>query len=412
MESAKRDNERDNVFTIELPGNDLIFTRYLYIKDEVIIALLVSILNKSDTAIFWAYELYYSGFRHELFGLIWKIYYEFFATLNPSYEAYLFKKHKQWLLNINNDDDNNICIVSSIVQDLLFRPFNTDIFNIRNVCESFEIDVDYHKDTEKITDTISLRQNMEQWTTDEDFRSISQWILNINKIITLNDIYSVFLDVFIELTNIQLVKTKLLKDFNIILHSVNVNINGKILLVSKIMTLFSRKYELKKGKSIYIRVEPEDIECYKTLEGYNVLKEACKYNIDNFKHLSLFKLTRNKYILLEKYWYNWEYHASFSPIWSQRIRQYKGYPDYTKQKVIFKEEPDDELMQEFYDNYGLEPDEQPKEVQEKSVQTIESIYNWKWFNEKYKNNGIFEIYEEELDEFDVCKIKYIVFEKV
>ena len=63
-------------------------------------------------------------------------------------------------------------------------------------------------------------------------------------------------------------------------------------------------------------------------------------------------------------------------------------------------------MQEFYNNYGLEPDEQPLEVQLQSIQPIENIHNWKWFNEKYKNNSIFEIYEEELIEFDECKIKY------
>ena len=34
-----------------------IFTRYLYIKDEVKLTLLTSILNKSEKSIFWAYEL-------------------------------------------------------------------------------------------------------------------------------------------------------------------------------------------------------------------------------------------------------------------------------------------------------------------------------------------------------------------
>jgi hypothetical protein len=89
--------KKDDTLTIQLPGSNLVFTQYLYIKEEVILALLVSILNKSDKAIFWAYELYYSGFKYELLNLIWKIYYDFFATLNPAYESYLFKKHKELL---------------------------------------------------------------------------------------------------------------------------------------------------------------------------------------------------------------------------------------------------------------------------------------------------------------------------
>ena len=116
--------------------------------------------------------------------------------------------------------------------------------------------------------------------------------------------------------------------------------------------------------------------------------------------MSLFKLKRSKYNLKEKYWYNWEYHASFSPIWFQRIKQFGGEHDFIKKKIIFKEEPDDDLMQEFYGLYGLEPDEQKKNVQEKNIKKIEKVHNWKWFNDKYRKNGLFEIYEEELEEFD------------
>ena len=62
--------QKDNIINFYLPGSELIFTRYLYVKDEVRISLLVSILKKSDDALFWAYELYYSGFKNELFELI------------------------------------------------------------------------------------------------------------------------------------------------------------------------------------------------------------------------------------------------------------------------------------------------------------------------------------------------------
>ena len=38
----------DNVFTLSLPKSDIIFTRYLYIKDEVEFALTLAILNKQN----------------------------------------------------------------------------------------------------------------------------------------------------------------------------------------------------------------------------------------------------------------------------------------------------------------------------------------------------------------------------
>jgi hypothetical protein len=392
-------SKRDDIFTIPLPGSDLVFTRYLYVKEEVRISLLVSILNKSNDAIFWAYELYYSGFKYELLNLIWKIYYDFFASLNPAYEAYFLKKHKELL-----DEKHNECIISSIIQDLLFRPFNTDIFMLRNICETFDIDVDYYNETEKIINMDEVTFNFTQWFFNNDFRSIAQWILNINKNILPIDVYKICLDIFDK--EVKLLKSKLTKEF---VSAIKVNININHILLSKIMTLFSKKEELKKGKSIYIHVEPEDIIIYEPIIGseelkhYRILEIAYMCGIDDFKHLSLFNLSRNKYDLQEKYCYNWEYHASFSPLWSKRIREFKGYPDYIKQKVIFI---DDDLMQDFYDFYGLEPDEQKLNVQNKSIQIIEKIHNWKWFNEQYKKNSLFEIYEEELEEFDVDGLKY------
>ncbi len=397
-------SKKDDVFTIPLPGSDLVFTQYLYIKEEVRIALLVSILNKSNDAIFWAYELYHSGFKHELLNLIWKIYYDFFATLNPAYEAYLLKKHKELVTNTEPDER----IVSSIIQDLLFRPFNTDVFMLRNVCENFEVDITYHHVAEKITHIDEARHNLTQWVANEDLRSIAQWILNLNKdVIKVADIYNICLDIFDK--ELKLTKGKLQKEF---VSAIRININKNVILLAKIIQLFSRKAELKKGRSIYINVEPEDIIPYEPIIGskdmkhYGILEKAYMCGIDDLKHLSLFKLTRNKYNIQEEYWYRWEYHASFSPLWSKRIREFGGYPDYTKQKVIFKEEPDDELMQEFYGLYGLEPDEQRLDTQNKSIQPIEKIHNWTWFNDQYQKNGLFYVYEEELEEFDNDGLKY------
>ena len=382
----------------ELPSSDLVFTRYLYIKEEVRIGLLVSILNKSDDAIFWGYELYHSGFKHEFFNLIWKIYYDFFATLNPAFEVYLLKKHKEWLRENGDSQDK---FVSSIIQTLLFRPFNTDMFLLRNICEKFDIDISY---TKEITNIDELKDNMIQWVSNKDLRSIAQWILNLNKnTIKLVDIYDICLDIFNNPT-----KSKLMKEFDSAL-TLNININPNIILLSKIVTLFSNS---KKGKNMYISVDPEDIIQYKTIVGnndilaYQILKKACICGIDDFKHLSLFKLTRNKYNLQETYWYHWEYHASFCPIWLKRIKQFVGYRDYSNRQLLFVKKPDDILLQEFYKLYGLEPDEGPLDIQNKSIQPIEKIYDWKWFNNKYKKNGIFEIYEEELEEFNIDGLTY------
>ena len=145
----------DDVFTMKLPGSDLVFTRYLYIKDEVRVSLLVSLLNKSRSALFWAYELYYSGFKHELFMLLFKIYYDFYATLNPLYEKHMVKVFDKFN-DIETDDDTKVCIIGSIIEDFVLKSFNNDMFNIRTICESFEIDIYYHPSTSSITNKVEL----------------------------------------------------------------------------------------------------------------------------------------------------------------------------------------------------------------------------------------------------------------
>lgn len=261
----------DNIFTIKLPGSDLVFTRYLYIKQEVRIALLVSILNKSDEAIYWAYELYYSGFRHELFSLLWQIYYDFFATLNPSFEAYFLKKYNEWYNNLSTNKSPTL--VSSIVQDLLFRPFNTDVFFLRNICEQFQIEIQFHNDTKKILNINDCKYNFTKWIEENDYRSIAQWILNENKdmsLIDVTELYKLCLDIFESIGINKLTKTKLLNEFSTIIK--NNTIDPNLLLLSKIMCLFSQKAQLKKGRSIYISVEPENITQYNTIFGSNDVK--------------------------------------------------------------------------------------------------------------------------------------------
>ena len=382
-----------------------VLTRYLYAKDEVELALLVAILNKSDDSLFWAYELHYSGFTQDLFQLLRKIYYDFFATLNPAFESYLLKKENEWLtlkLNSNaSDTDTPDIIIGSIVQTLLFRPFNTDVFLLRLTSSLFEYDISYGLNIETIANLDDFREAMCHWMETNDYISLTQWVLNVNKnkqILDHSTIYKCCLELF------QLTKGKIGKQ-----HFRGTHKDIDIVLLAKIMTLFSEKHRLKKGKSIYTHVDPETIILYESLCGtnelphYRILEKACICGIDDLKYLSLFKLKRTKYNLRERYLNNWLFYASFSPLWSQRLTRFGGIIDYVKQTVLFG---DDDLMEQFYELYGLEPDEQKKCVQQKSIVDIEQKYNWTWFCGNYRKNGLFEICEEELAELDLEGVMY------
>lgn len=102
----------------------IILTRYLYIKEEVMASLFLSILEKNkEEALFWAYELYYSGFQTETFDYLLTIYSECFAEDNPRLRKYM-----------EGQKSDNPCAVGNIVLNLTdsTRKYNLEYFEARS----------------------------------------------------------------------------------------------------------------------------------------------------------------------------------------------------------------------------------------------------------------------------------------
>lgn len=79
------------------PTPRLVLTRYLYVKEDVLASLCFAILDKqSDEAIFWACELYYSGFEKDVADYVMAIYRELFRPLNPRLEPFLETMRASW----------------------------------------------------------------------------------------------------------------------------------------------------------------------------------------------------------------------------------------------------------------------------------------------------------------------------
>ena len=391
----------DNVFTLTLPKSDIVFTRYLYIKDEVVLALILAILNKqNDEALFWAYELYYSGFYKLLFDNIWKIYYYFFASQNPTFEPYLLTKQTEYYENTKDDK-----IVSMIIQNLIIRDFNIDVFMITNICKLFEVECIY---LNKIKPVLieDITKQIKYWLDNKDYRYICAFILELNKNSDFIFYYSLFLDLFSDYQLTKAVKNNKIRNF---MKSYNSNIDPRIILISKILYLIGEKNKiLKKRRNLYLLVEDDEIckfETVKDITSYRVLENMCFYSIENIKMLNLFQLNRIKYKneLTNMYYNKWIYHASFSPIWHNRIKKYYGYVDYLNMNVCFK---NDDYLEDFYNIYGYEPDEQSSEIQNKNIGSINYDCNWFDFYGLYKNNGIIDISDDELDELNAEPLLY------
>lgn len=368
-------------------NTELQFTRYLYGKDEVEISLMTNLLNRNEDAIFWAYELFHSGFVKDLITLLWKIYYDFYAIINPAFETYLATKLKD-----NELIDNKM--VYTLIKNFMIRRHNMDVFILRKIVNEFEIDCD--------TDLIRLLDS-------KDYLTISSYILENIKEEHVIDVYNKVVSYFSKL-GLKIDSKKSISKFE----KQTRYVNNRILLLSRIIHYFSVLHKIKMGRNLYIHVEPKECVIYETinsnlikneiipiLQPYKILPIARICSIDNLKYLSLFKLKREKTDMTIAYRENWLYHASFSPLWKEKINEYNGKILIDKKTVIFNDDEDEENFREKYD---YEPDEQKKDVQYKSIQEIKCERTWSSFYKEHRNETIVEIDEDIIK--DIEKLTY------
>jgi len=375
-------------------NKEIQFTRYLYEKDEVKMALVVCILNKKDEAIFWAYELYYSGFQSELVAVFWSLYYDFYYTLNPSFEKYLQTRLKK---NLALETDS-VNYISMIVNNFMIRPHNMDIFMLKqilDICDFDKTDIqDYITNPENNIEI--MRRELISAMRTKDFMMLASLILIDIKDEHIDNAFEVATNYFVTEMGLK----KKVHDYN------KDSSNKRVLILCRILHYFTAAANKKLGKNLYVHIEPEEVVLYETISSgadlvpRKILPLAKIYAIDSYNYLSLFVLKRETQDIKTAYYYNWLYYASFSPVWKTRISLCNGVIDQKNKKVTF----DDDDIDEFYDNYGYEPDEQTLEVENKTIQDIRSERNWQSFYKEHNINGLVEIEDDILSSID--KITY------
>lgn len=375
-------------------NEEIQFTRYLYEKDEVKLALILCVLNKKEEAIFWAYELYYSGFQSELVTVFWTLYYNFYYTLNPSFEKYLQTRLKKGLVL----DTDSVNYISMIVNNFMIRPHNMDIFMLKqivNICDFDKTDIqDYISSTENNIEV--MRRELISALRTKDCMVLASLILIDIKDEHIDTMFEVATDYFVTEMGLK----KKVQDYD------KNATNKRVLILCRIVHYFTANANKKLGKNLYIHIEPEEVVLYETIHSskdlspHKILPLAKIYAIDSDNYLSLFDLKRETQDIKTAYYYNWLYYASFSPLWKTRIMKCNGVVDAKNQKVEF----DDDDIERFYDDYGYEPDEQTIEVENKTIQEIRKERNWVSFYKEHNINGVVEIEDDILSSID--KITY------
>ena len=105
-------------------NKNLVLTRYLYSKTEVEQSLLLALLehNMAESK-FWAYELYFSGFKTDIFEYIMRTFDFFYKKENKSLENFIIKTTEEW-----QQDQTKDYLLGTIVGTLATRNYRIDDF--------------------------------------------------------------------------------------------------------------------------------------------------------------------------------------------------------------------------------------------------------------------------------------------
>ena len=334
----------------------MIFTRYLYNTDEVLLTLMEALLKQKsvEECYFWLYEYYNSGFHNETWEFIWKVYYDFYAIGFPKFEKKIKTMYKNWkkkndimylihvvrnLHKCSNNIDYRVFLSRIYYSKYLMRifknPTETESFDrlqpicstkyeellLRSLCENCVASIAYYLN--KTIDSSNLITILES---------------KLERKIKTHDLYDKFPQIMVQILGCS-------DDSKWYFHKEN----KKKLETVKVTDKNYRHIGKHKDVS-YV---------YKTLSNVRL------FGISD--SIGCFSLERRKHNLKKMFWYNWEYFAYKSPIWKQRFDSCAIEIDDKNLKIVFKNIDEEE---EFYEKYNFEPDEQTQEVQEKSTRDI------------------------------------------
>jgi len=319
----------------------MIFTRNLYEKGSVLYSLWYSLLNRDrEQAKFWAYEFYYSGFKKEFFKYIWETYYRFYAYNNTHLEKFLLRRTLEWL-----EDENKEWIIGNIVDNLCLREMSLESwFMMCNFIMSFPEQLDTW-----------IQQIEESKSKEESFNVIEKCSIHFR----------------IHNNNKKRIIDSLRETFDKIKF-----LDSRMFLTACYARIMSIIFVVMRGKEkrLYLKENPEEIKRYKT--PFVVVRNNFKRTKPKTGYIAHFDPTEDK-LTIEDY-ENWLLYAYQSPIWKTRIEKCGG--KLVDDEIVFGTDVQEE---EFYGKYGMEPDEQPKEIQEKWLGK-KDFESWDDLYEKYK----------------------------
>ena len=380
-------------------------TRYLYSRDEVELSFVVSLLEKKDImeCYFWAFELYYSGY--DISQLIWKIFYDFYFHYNSKLEVIIHNKLAKW--RENNDYKN----IAYIIQNLFRSKISHVVFTLRQriLHDNYKYEFKpkrgrrpnwLNKYEKKFIPLIIAISN-------SDYYNIAYYLYYLIDNYSDDITYAIFVAIM-KYFSLDHEHDHYMRIDNFTENALNDDVkkywdlreysDDKHYLLSMIVHLMTNTNTNTNKKSSNILVIPREkhlewiinTETETNYPPYRSLKKKRIYKINSL--IGSFKLVRNNFChseTLDLKFINtcWETYAYNTPCWNKRFIEFNGRLD-DRNKIIFD---NDDNLENFYDKYGYEPDEQTTEIQDMSIGYIDKISKNDWYETIFDKNNLNEI---------------------
>ena len=369
----------------------VILTRYLYLFDEVGITFLTCMLKSQslEECNFWISELYLSGFIEQSWELLWFVYYDFYYIRNPQFQSFLHKKSVE----------GDLKSVLTVVKNLFKMKSSSEVFMTRQ----------YNNCVKDITHIFKGKKPNWLMTLPVQYHGLFRFIdkkLYHFAVSSLPDVVDADLfkaiQIYFQLSDEQTMsfQNEFFPQPSADTADQYKNMIHKLWAIICLL-IFNRDY-LTSKKKMYISCsdseyndimkihnDPIPLSKYNNPQIYRTLQHKRLYSIDPI--CSSFHLLRENVENINKcYREHWEFYAYLCPLWNDRFQKYDITIDSDKKKIVFH---DDDEIEEFYSQYGYEPDEQSYEIENKRVVHM-TENNWKtWYDSLFTSTEKNPIYE-------------------
>jgi hypothetical protein len=331
-------------------------SEFLYLKDELIASFIVSLIYEADIdePILYISELYNSQFYDDVYNIIWQTYFDFYYLTNPTivsliHDTITKDKAEKSLENIHHIIKHLFKLDKSIPVFLLHQ--QVKIYGSNHKFTVFR--GKKPKILEKYNDVShKIIQSLEKF----NWTNITHFISSVKE----EELPVIFTDI-----HNYLIDKKKKKTLDISLDYYN----KKHMLLSLILINYCK--DTSEKRTIDKIVIEYDTPNYEVIPR-KLLETNRQITIHNevIGAFNLYRHSVSRKELFQQLWYNWEYFCKECPLWNERFSECKVIFDDEKKKPIF---PNDDLLEEFYEKYNLEPDEQSSDIIDHSHVDLNNI---------------------------------------